>query len=101
MKRPPEPLAEGIHLGAQVWARWSGIKFSHGVISKLLTSSKWLMVTFDDETSQWVTVRDLVLDAKPEPSAVFEGVECIAAWEGDTAFYKGKIIGTSYRGRFR
>jgi len=100
-KRSFEPLAEGFHVGAQVWARWSGIKFSHGVISKLLTSSKWIMVTFDNDTSQWVTVRDIVIDTKPEPHAVCEGVECIAAWEEDTCFYKGKIIGTSYKGRFK
>ena len=62
-------------LGPQVWARWSGIKFSHGVISKVLTSSKWILVTFDNDTSQWVTVRDIVIDTKPEPSAVAEGVE--------------------------
>ena len=59
------------------------------------------MVLFDNGTSQWVTVRDIVFDTKPEPSAVAEGVECIAAWEADTCYYKGKIIGTSYRGRFR
>lgn len=100
-KRPPEPLADGLCQGAQVWARWSGIKFSHGVISKLLTSSKWVLVTFDNETSQWVTTRDLVPDQEPDPENVLEGVECIAAWEEDAYFYKGSVIGTSYKGRFR
>ena len=63
--------------GSQVWARWSGIKFSHGVISKLLTSSKWVLVTFDSEQSQWVTSRELVLDEEVAPSALVEGTEVI------------------------
>ena len=50
-KRPVEPSLNGFSIGMPVWARWSGIKFSHGVISKLLTSSKWVLVTFDDGES--------------------------------------------------
>ena len=100
-KRPPEVLQDGLALGAQVWARWSGIKFSHGVISKLLTSSKWVLVTFDNDTSQWVTSRELVLDEQPTASVLEEGTEVIAAWEDDDDFYKGTIVGVQSSGRYR
>ena len=62
-KRPPEPLGEGFGLGAPVFARLSGIKFMHGVIAKLLTSSKWVLITFDNDTEQWVTSREVCLPA--------------------------------------
>jgi len=100
-KRPPEALQDGFELGAQVWARWSGIKFSHGVISKLLTSSKWVLVTFDNDTSQWVTSRELVLDEQPAASALEEGTEVIAAWEDDENFYKGRILHMQSAGKYR
>lgn len=100
-KRPSEVLQDGFALGVQVWARWSGIKFSHGVISKLLTSSKWVLVTFDDGTSQWVTSRELVLDEEPTAAALAEGTEVIAAWEDDDNFYKGVIVGQTSSGKCR
>ena len=91
----------GFTLGTHVWARWSGIKFSRGVISKLLTSSKWVLVTFESEQSQWVTSREMVLDEEVRPESLAEGTEVIAAWEDDDKFYKGRIMGKSSNGRYR
>ncbi|KOO28567.1 hypothetical protein Ctob_014102 [Chrysochromulina tobinii] len=91
----------GFTLGTHVWARWSGIKFSRGVISKLLTSSKWVLVTFESEQSQWVTSREMVLDEEVRHESLEEGTEVIAAWEDDDKFYKGRIMGKSSNGRYR
>ena len=71
------------------------------MISKLLTSSKWVLVTFESEQSQWVTSREMVLDEEVRPESLAEGTEVIAAWEDDDKFYKGRIMGKSSNGRYR
>ena len=100
-KRPPEPLGDGLCVGAAVFARLSGIKFQRGTIAKILTSSKWVLITFDDDTNQWVTSRELVRDAQPSAAELVEGSEVIAAWEDEPIFYKGIIIGITPGGRYR
>ena len=91
--RRVEVLCDGLEIGSAVWARWSGIKFSHGTIHKLPSSSKWVSVLFDGDTLQWVTLRDLVPDETPERAAVTEGVEVIAAWPEEEYYYKGSVVG--------
>ena len=100
-KRPAEPHPDGFDVGASVFARISGIKFQNGTISKLLTSSKWVLVEFENNTQQWVTCRELVLDKMPQASDLSEGTEVIAAWEDDSNYYKGVIIGITPAGRYR
>jgi hypothetical protein len=101
-KRPPAELAaEGFQVGAAVWARLSFIKFSHGVIQKVQSSSKWVMVRLDGGTDQWVTARELVLDSTPEQGDLHEGLEVIAAWPGEEQWYKGTIIEVTDRGGYR
>ena len=39
-----------------------------------------MLVHFDHEKEQWVTMRDLVLDAPAEHGAVVEGVEVSTSW---------------------
>lgn len=98
---PPELAAEGFEVGASVWARLSFIKFSHGVIHKVQSSSKWVMVRLDSGTDQWVTARELVLDSTPEQADLYEGLEVIAAWPGEEHWYKGTIVEIADRGGYR
>lgn len=76
----PKILQDGFELGAQVLVCLSGLTFSHGVISKRLASSKWVLVTFDNSTTQWVTSHELVLDKQPTASGL-EGTEVTATKE--------------------
>jgi len=76
----PKILQDGFELGAQVLVCLSDITFSHGVISKRLASSKWVLVTFDNGTTQWVTSHELVLDEQPSASGL-EGKEVTATKE--------------------
>ena len=102
-----EALGPGFEVGAAVWARWSGIKFSHGTIERLLSSSKWVLVKLDTDAggggeakSQWVTARDLVLDTPPPPATrhpeagiIEDGTLVIAAFPNESDYYKGRIVG--------
>jgi len=97
---PPELIAEGFVIGAPVWARLSFIKFSHGVIQRVQSSSKWVLVRLDSGADQWVTVRELVLDAPPQREAVADGLEVIAAWPGEDSYYKGTILSTNQQGGY-
>ena len=106
-KRMEEALGPGFEVGAAVWARWSGIKFSHGTIERLLSSSKWVLVKLDTDAggggeakSQWVTARDLVLDTPPPPATrhpeagiIEDGTLVIAAFPNESDYYKGRIVG--------
>jgi len=59
------------------------------------------MVRLDSGTDQWVTARELVLDAMPERANLSEGLEVIAAWPGEEHWYKGTIVHITERGSYR